>query len=568
MAMVVSTPILPSVVFAVAIIGVVNADVTSYGDRFNYDETVTRPDGWVDYAPEDWAQISCDESSREGLDECIAYRDKWHQGQDWQIEDNYCQWCPEGADGSCGQHRQSPINLERNRGLGYWGSTAENNGDPGEGADAKASECIDIHWMKYEDSWCPLDQLVAANAFTIERHALRISQPITTDENDDVSIDCFIEGKGRRFGRLDYSRGFSEWWYLSHIDIHTPSEHTQDGKRYDAELQLHHWYSVGYSETGVNNELGTVSIFLQAYDNVPPYAYLDEVICQWRRTEYETRTACGLDPIEETYPGCFPYNSATTGGNKRQRRTSEKKQPYKTVQDFLVHRDTMRWKGVDNDTIPNLIMDPENWGPAEKTDEEWAEFIEHHSGEHEEEERIWKEVHRQFNDTYQAHEVFHERLRGRRRLLMGDELEWFNYFPMLGVRTEYYFRYSGTMTTPPCYGKFFVTSREGAVNWRVMKDPIRIHPRQLKEMKRLLANRIQPIDGDVMACQPDTAAKVDGDDVDTARPLQYWYSSHQEVFCECKDWASKWPEDRKWCRIDDIYERFYETPYNFDTDGF
>ena len=33
--------------------------------------------------------------------------------------------------------------------------------------------------MKYEDSFCTLDQLQDSNAFTIERHALRITQSIS-----------------------------------------------------------------------------------------------------------------------------------------------------------------------------------------------------------------------------------------------------------------------------------------------------------------------------------------------------------------------------------------------------
>ena len=117
----------------------------------------------------------------------------------------------------------------------------------------------DLHWMKYEDSYCTLDQLEDADAFTIERHALRITQPITVYDSrqddkdgvpDGVKLECRIEGKGSRFGRIDYSKGFSQWWHLSHIDIHTPSEHTQDGVRYDGEIQLQHFYSVPFYETG------------------------------------------------------------------------------------------------------------------------------------------------------------------------------------------------------------------------------------------------------------------------------------------------------------------------------
>jgi hypothetical protein len=101
-----------------------------------------------------------------------------------------------------------------------------------------------------------------------------------------------------------------------------------------------------------------------------------------------------------------------------------------------------------------------------------------------------------------------------------------------------------------------------------MKDPIRIHPRQLRELQRLIADRIAPKGSPVSECEEDTAAKVKRDDdqvieVDTARPLMSWQKVHFKTFCECKDWDSKWPEDRKWCTIDDIDERFFDKMYNF-----
>jgi hypothetical protein len=77
-------------------------------------------------------------------------------------------------------------------------------------------------------------------------------------------------------------------------------------------------------------------------------------------------------------------------------------------------------------------------------------------------------------------------------------------------------------------------------------------------MKRLLKDNIAPVDDPVMACQPDTAAKVDN----SVHP------AHFTVFCECKDWRSKWPEDRAWCQIADEEERFYANPYNFRHNGF
>jgi hypothetical protein len=57
-----------------------------YGDRFGYDTSTTRNDGFVDFGPAEWDRIQCDETTREGLDACIGYTDKWHEGQEWEIQ--------------------------------------------------------------------------------------------------------------------------------------------------------------------------------------------------------------------------------------------------------------------------------------------------------------------------------------------------------------------------------------------------------------------------------------------------------------------------------------------------
>jgi len=71
-----------------------------------------------------------------------------------------------------------------------------------------------------------------------------------------------------------------------------------------------------------------------------------------------------------------------------------------------------------------------------------------------------------------THEEFHAR---HRQLIDEDEINWFNDFPMFGVRTEYYYRYSGSQSIPPCNGTF---DPRYTNHWRVMKEPIRIHPSQ------------------------------------------------------------------------------------------
>jgi hypothetical protein len=124
--------------------------------------------------------------------------------------------------------------------------------------------------MKYEDSSCTWQHLVDANAISIERHALRVAQPLEGSFSEgSVRLACPEPGRGRRWGKIDFSKGFSQWWYLSHIDFHVPSEHTQDGKRYSAEAQMYHYYSVSGEDAGVDNEvsdsircLGTVVLYV------------------------------------------------------------------------------------------------------------------------------------------------------------------------------------------------------------------------------------------------------------------------------------------------------------------
>ena len=215
-------------------------------------------------------------------------------------------------------------------------------------------------------------------------------------------------------------------------------------------------------------------------------------------------------------------------------------------------------------------MDDVNWEPPQQKD--WEAWIAQESHKMSQQDEQYQSLYNdqydesQFENNETAADAAHDSFR---KLLAGDELEWFNYFPMLGVRTEYYYRYSGGQTIPPCYGNFQESSRQETNHWRVMKDPIRIHPRQLKEMQRLLRERIAPRNDPINPCQPDTAARVTSDgQVEAARPTQYWHPAHFKTFCECKDWRSKWPEDRDWCEINDIYQRFYEQPYNFRTNGF
>lgn len=160
-----------------------------------------------------------------------------------------------------------------------------------------------------------------------------------------------------------------------------------------------------------------------------------------------------------------------------------------------------------------------------------------------------------FDRRYAAH---------KRRNLQGAHLEnyadvdWDPYEWLFRVETEYYFRYEGTMLVPPCWE---------VVHWRNMKDPIRVHKRQIEEIHRLLAHRLNPD-----TCARETAGIVtpDGSHIATSREVQYKHDQHRFVFCECPNWPSKFASDKEWCRKhkeDTNYTRFYNRPYSFNSDG-
>lgn len=287
--------------------------------------------------------------------------------------------------------------------------------------------------------------------------------------------------------------------------------------------------------------MAAVTVFLEEYDKSPDNDVLNRIICQWRRAEDETREACGLPSVKTHYPGCYFY----TRGHTESERRLLRKQSIPGKYHPMSAAELLSKNHLNPGKTSTILLDGDE-DPASKSFD-WEAFVASQS-------------------KGQGKQDQH----GRRLLDYDHVGPWFNYFPMLDVRTEYYYRYSGTQTIPPCYGKWFVANDRRQTNhWRIMKDPIRVSRRQIDEMHRLLRERIAPIDDSLKSCQPDTAAKIfpNSTRVSVARPVQSTRGVHFKVFCECDDWASKWPEDQKWCTLNKM-DRLFRQPYNFETDGF
>lgn len=267
--------------------------------------------------------------------------------------------------------------------------------------------------------------------------------------------------------------------------------------------------------------MATVSVLLDAHEDWAPYPHLDRMICEWRKAEAKTRQECGLDPIATSYPGCFDTQEQNSG-RKTRRRTVE---------------EAVKFAASKKERV---VLEDVNYRAADQTDEEFAAFIQDYSD---------------------------------RNLIENDHLIFHNYQFLIDCKTEYYHRYHGTQTIPPCYGSLVVDSHENTNHWRVMKDPIRIAQRQIIELERLLKERIAPLDAVHNACKPDTAGTDDlsgNATISVARPLQDRDGEHNSVFCWCPIWPSKWPGDKAWCAMNDQLGAEYvllNHPYNWDSGG-
>jgi Eukaryotic-type carbonic anhydrase len=439
--------------------------------------------------------------------------------------------------------------------------------------------------MEYYDSGCTFDDIKKKNGFSIERHALKITQPMSSNEDGGKirRLDCSTN----RYGKIDFPKGYSDWWYLSHMDFHVPSEHTQMGKRYSGELQMYHFYSVTGKAAGVDNEvcliliivyrnivflynlqlfnclilltrgyskLGTVSVFLDVRPKQADWPILNRIICAWREAEEKNRAVCGLPSVQDKYDGCTKYSRGRrlkNNGNETlmMQATAQEYTPAKSAFDIILENDLLQLMSMNRNASfdPTVIHIDHDDNNVDEFD--WDSFIAEKQNEG----------------------TGYDSKTNTRRLLNYDDVKWFNYFPLTDVKTEYYFRYSGSQTVPPCYGKYFpgTRNRHQTNAWRVMKDPMLISQRQLDEMHRLLRMRIAPKGSPVNSCKPDTAAKIEGRTVNVARPLQETRDTHYMVFCECEDWKSKFKADQDWCkRVRNQKDRLYKDPYNFDNNGY
>jgi len=364
-------------------------------DRFYYRET-----NWTDniFGPNHWDLVKCAD-----VNTCPGWPTNWDDFTSfipYANSTNRCIDCADSTTGACSQHQQSPIHLFRN-------VTAQR-------------KCYDRHMMHFRKGNCLFQDMT----FEILPHALRANQP----------PKCGFEPM------IDFSRGFPVPWKLDFTDISVPSQHTQDGKRYDAEVVLSH----SYSKDDKTKVIGNVAIFLEMGNETDSYDFLELYISQWQMEMQRVRSSCELRRLS---------------GGSSEPTAEPTRMPEARNQPELLHR-----------PVYSRDFHPYQW--------------------------------------------------------------------IVEAATEYYFRYEGSTLVPPCLQ---------TVEWRVLKNPIKVAPSQIRLLELMIAKRINP-----ETCEYDTAGKQREDGnwrVDVNRPSQTTTSAHKLVYCECVNWKSKTANDREYCRL-------------------
>ena len=165
----------------------------------------------------------------------------------------------------------------------------------------------DWHWMFYKDGTCSFDDM--KEHFSIERHALQMHIPT----REDGTIDCEENGQ-RKFPRLDYSKGFPDFWYLARVAVTTPSQHWQENYQYAAELTLDHFYMIPHSKNEVGSYWNTLQCLLKSRS--PNTDFIHLLWCRWA----PSRSLCKTIRTQSLGLG---LTSSFVNGEKRKRKLAK-----------------------------------------------------------------------------------------------------------------------------------------------------------------------------------------------------------------------------------------------------
>ena len=206
---------------------------------------------------------------------------------------------------------------------------------------------------------------------------------------------------------------------------------------------------------------------MNAYEEAPVYPYLDKVICQWRRHEAKRRTDCGLETSKiESYPGCGSRDEVRNRTVRRRRMSNEEfgrstlhttdsddanenndaqhrsltyhDPRFSTVADVYLYNE--RHQHETDHTNIRIDLHENDKNPAD-SDLDWNLWFQNESKKMNENDDLYQDLKQNKHGDNHTDALHHQFTRS----LLEEEgnkesNDWFDYWPMLGVRTEYYYR--------------------------------------------------------------------------------------------------------------------------------
>lgn len=303
---------------------------------------------------------------------------------------------------------------------------------------------------------------------------------------------------------IDLPNGFGIKWLIAHMELHMRSEHVLDGKRFDAELQMLH---VGQDD--LKHQVAIVSMMLEA-SSPHDDDYVQWILDEWQEVADKRDALCkqtlanNTDTVSSWRPNTEQQennnnnneDTTNTNGRKlRQHQTQQEKQPTSNTSTQHSKKPAM----PANSHIPPRVHRSlhRSTHPFHQNDhDQYMEGDEDLPWDHPS--LIYGDSYTTDPDTGKVTPVLPDEQEQHfssteRTLQQGERIRRVprrKQFPYIMWPTIYYYRYRGSLTSPPC-------SR--MAHWRVLDTPRPISVKQLRQMGKLLAGY-----RDKDTCEPDS----------------------------------------------------------------
>lgn len=400
-------------------------------------------------------------------------------GHEWQPYINHEWYNVDVKDNECGSDRRpSPVNLKANQ------------------------ICEDEHEIltrKRYRSDCDIDDMT----FEIKPGVLRATFPKDDDDCNRPSIDM--------------PNGYPHRWIMQWMDVHIRSEHMLDGRRYDGELQMMH---LGLFEQ--NNVIAMITSLIDATATQDDIMF-QEILDRWQQEADKHERYCAykdnfmawdvnatIETVMERYveyleesespsetPSDSPSESPTKNPTPSPSETptdSHSDSPSESPTSSPTSKKHYRHHHKDKDKDDNQGHRRRLKGKKHKHDPDALTVFNDDSL------YFGKMYHPKYGDDgppvlteegksfLQREEVSEgkkggKRRRRKRRLAFPTEhndprrAPRHKPWPYIMWPTIHYYRYRGSLTTPPC---------SEMVHWRVFDEPMRISRRQFRQLARLI----------------------------------------------------------------------------------